>query len=86
MENVIRLHPDDNVATASRAIPAGAPIVGAGRGLTAAGEIPYGHKVALVEIAQGGRIVKYGEAIGAATARIAPGELVHSHNLGALEP
>lgn len=43
--------------------------------------IPAGHKRALVAIKKGEPIIKYGNAIGFATADIAEGEWVHTHNL-----
>jgi altronate hydrolase len=49
--------------------------------MTATVEIPAGHKVALRAIAKGEPVRKYGWPIGHATADIAAGEHVHSHNL-----
>ena len=43
--------------------------------------VPTGHKVAVAPVPAGGVVLKYGEPIGVATARIAPGEHVHVHNL-----
>ena len=43
--------------------------------------IPYGHKVARHTIRAGERVVKYGVAIGVASADIAAGEHVHVHNV-----
>ena len=43
--------------------------------------VPYGHKIALQDIAKGQIIVKYGEEIGMASADIRKGEHVHVHNL-----
>jgi hypothetical protein len=40
-----------------------------------------GHKVALVPIAAGEKVCKYGAPIGSATRQIRPGEHVHTHNL-----
>ncbi|TJZ91787.1 altronate dehydratase [Paracoccus gahaiensis] len=48
--------------------------------LTARGAAPAGHKIARRAIAQGAAVVKYGQTIGYATAPIAPGDHVHSHN------
>lgn len=48
------------------------------------GDVPYGHKIAVVAIAEGTKIIKYGEVIGMATCDIAKGEYVHVHNLVAL--
>ena len=43
--------------------------------------IPYGHKLALQDIAKGQIIVRYGEEIGMASSDIQKGEHVHIHNL-----
>ncbi|TFF20416.1 altronate dehydratase [Jiella endophytica] len=75
----LRLHPTDNVLVALRSLTAGAPLT---EGLSAAEAINSGHKIAARPIAPGEPIVKYGQVIGAATAEIAPGALVHVHNLG----
>lgn len=48
--------------------------------LTARGIAPAGHKIARAAIAPGAAVVKYGQTIGYATAPIAPGDHVHSHN------
>lgn len=52
--------------------------------LTVHGDVPYGHKIALGEIAVGEHIMKYGESIGAASRPIHKGDYVHVHNLDAL--
>ncbi len=49
--------------------------------LTGKGEIPAGHKFARCDIAEGEYVVKYGAVIGRATAPIAKGEWVHTHNV-----
>jgi LDH2 family malate/lactate/ureidoglycolate dehydrogenase len=50
-------------------------------------EIPFGHKVALREIASDKPVFRYGWPIGIATAHIRMGEHVHSHNMrSALSP
>jgi len=48
------------------------------------GNIPYGHKIAVVPIKKGELIMKYGEEIGVATADIRKGEYVHVHNLDSM--
>lgn len=48
------------------------------------GDVPYGHKIAVRDIACGEKIMKYGECIGAADRDIARGEYVHIHNMKAL--
>lgn len=52
--------------------------------LTVIGDVPYGHKIALVNIAKGDQITKYGEEIGMATHDIRRGEYVHVHNLDSM--
>jgi len=47
--------------------------------------IPFGHKVALESIDAGGKVIKYGEVIGAATKKIEAGEHVHTHNVRSLK-
>ena len=43
--------------------------------------IPLGHKIALVDIAEGSRVVNYATAIGRATQGTKAGDHVHTHNL-----
>ena len=57
---------------------------GAGELITVHGDVPYGHKIAVKDIARGEHIIKYGESIGAADADIRKGEYVHVHNMVAL--
>ncbi|WP_338427146.1 UxaA family hydrolase [Sphingopyxis kveilinensis] len=76
----IRVADGDNVATAIADIAAGEPLF-ADEEVRAAATVPRGHKIALAPIACGAPVVKYGFPIGRATADIAPGEYVHSHNL-----
>ena len=44
-------------------------------------DIPFGHKIALRDIAIGEDIVKYGHIIGYATQPISQGDWVHNHNI-----
>lgn len=48
------------------------------------GDVPYGHKIALRDIATGEPIMKYGESIGAASHDIKKGDYVHIHNMDAM--
>ncbi|WP_079908339.1 UxaA family hydrolase [Paenibacillus sp. 32352] len=43
--------------------------------------VPFGHKIAIEDIAQGTDILKYGEVIGRTTADIKAGQHVHVHNV-----
>ena len=44
-------------------------------------DIGLGHKIAVEAVAQGGLVRKYGVPIGRASAPIAAGAVVHTHNL-----
>jgi altronate hydrolase/galactarate dehydratase len=80
---VIRLHPQDNVGVATRALPQGMPIDDDSN--LSLQNIDAGHKVALKAIAAGDSITKYGQVIGNASCDIAQGEHVHTHNVSMLE-
>ena len=77
MPEFIHIHPQDNVAVALRAIPAGTVF----EGVTAAVDIPQGHKMALKSMAEGEQVIKYGFSIGHTVAPVAPGDWVHTHNM-----
>ncbi len=82
--NSIRLHPKDNVAVVIKALKAGDKVLGvAGDKLKATQDVPKNHKVALIAIPAGAKIIKYGETIGMASEPITPGDWVHTHNLKA---
>ncbi len=79
--NVIRIHPSDTVAVAIEPLTAGQTVMVSDFGvLTVQENIPQGHKIALVKHSPGDKIRKYGSVIGTATAEIAPGAHVHTHN------
>ena len=78
---LIVLHPDDTVAVARCAIPAGTLLRIAGQAVTLAQAVTMGHKVARRAARPGDKVLKYGVSIGSATAAIAPGDHVHLHNL-----
>jgi altronate hydrolase len=77
----LRLRPDDTVGLVTRALSAGTELVVGDLSVRLRDDIPSGHKVALVDIAEGGQVRKYGQVIGVATRAIAVGEHVHTHNL-----
>ncbi len=80
---VIRIHPADNVVIARRQLLGGTTV--AAEGLTVAGLVPPGHKVATRAIAVGEPVRRYNQVIGHATQAIAPGQHVHTHNLAFAE-
>jgi len=71
----------DNVATALEPIAAGDVVTAGGARVTAAEPIPRGHKIALRPIPAGDVVTKYGSPIGTASADIAAGAHVHTHNV-----
>lgn len=73
----IVLDPRDNVATLLDDCRDAPALDGGGR---VAPGVPFGHKVALCDIAAGAAVVKYGVTIGHALAPIACGDHVHVHN------
>jgi LDH2 family malate/lactate/ureidoglycolate dehydrogenase len=89
----VLLAPNDDVAAVLDAATIGATV----RVVDAAGAtvseiaarqpVPFGHKIAVRAVALAQPIRRYGFPIGVATAAIAPGEHVHSHNMrSALSP
>ena len=85
MANVLRIHPEDNVVVALADLAPGTTLeLGESTlkpGVISGDPIPFGHKVAVVPIARGQAVIKYGAPIGVATEDIAPGQHVHVHNL-----
>jgi altronate hydrolase len=77
----LQLNPNDNVAIAKQAIPAGTALDWQGQLITPPADVPVGHKLALAHIPAGGEVRRYGYRIGLATRAIAPGDWVHNHNL-----
>jgi len=75
----LRLNPQDDVVIALRDISAGTRLES--EGVTAADKIPAGHKVAVSAKRVGEPVRRYGQIIGFASAEIAPGRHVHTHNL-----
>jgi hypothetical protein len=71
----------DNVATALQPLQPGQRIDINGSVIIVAEAIARGHKVALRSMAAGEPVIKYGSAIGTASADIAAGAHVHTHNV-----
>ncbi len=83
----IALHEKDNVGVLLEDVKKNqrVPIGGQQKNeIAARDDIRFGHKIALVDIPQGGIIQKYGHPIGVATQQISAGEHVHIHNVGGL--
>ncbi|MFY0624456.1 MAG: altronate dehydratase [Pelagimonas sp.] len=78
--DTIKLNPGDNIVIALRDLEAGQ--VPQGLDTPLAIDVARGHKIADRTIQAGETVVRYGQIIGEAKTEIAPGEHVHSHNLG----
>ena len=86
MKRAMRINPDDNAATALNDIEAGETISLVSKSgpigeMTAKQAVPFGHKLAIVDIKKGDKILKYGEVIGLATQNIGKWDYVHTHNV-----
>lgn len=77
MNKAVKINPLDNVAVALTPLAALEQVLG----VTLLEPVPAGHKFALVPINIGENVVKYGFAIGCATAATQAGAWVHTHNL-----
>ncbi len=80
--SAIRLHPSDNVAIARVPIAIGTDLRVETVAVAVREAIPAGHKVAVRPIAAGEMVLRYGQGIGRAKTAIAPGQHVHTHNIG----
>lgn len=81
MRQTIQIDPRDNVAVALCPIAQGDTVTAGALTVTAAEPIPQGHKIALRAIEAGEDIMKYGFAIGHASAAIPAGSWVHVQNV-----
>lgn len=79
----VLLRPEDNVAVAARPIPKGSRLDVGRSSIEAAEPIALGHKIAVVPIAAGEAVRKYGQIIGFASRDIPAGAWVHTHNVRA---
>ncbi len=77
---IIRMHARDNVAIVGNdgGLPAGTALPG---GPTLREKLPQAHKVALVDLAAGAEVIRYGVPIGRALRAIAAGSWVHERLL-----
>jgi altronate dehydratase small subunit len=87
VRKAIQIDVKDNVATVTSGVKAGETVeVLSPEGEVVsrpevAGDVPFGHKIALRGLGEGEEIVKYGEVIGVASEAIGPGAWVHTHNV-----
>ena len=85
MKQIVVLNDADNVATSLVPLAAQSRIEvelnGVSRAITVLDTIPFGHKLAILPLARGDEVLKYGEVIGRASEAIEPGRWVHVHNV-----
>ena len=83
--NALLMDVKDNVATCVTEVAAGEEVVfrkgDETVSLTANEDIPYCHKIALEDLAEGADVLKYGELIGRATQPVAKGHWVSDKNI-----
>ena len=79
--DILRVQADDTVAVALRPLGAGEDVEAGAVRVMATGAVPQGHKIALAAHRAGDAVRRYGHPIGRATADIAVGDHVHSHNM-----
>ena len=80
MAQFIKINVSDNVAVAVNDFPAGAHVLIDGEEITAAADIPAGHKMALKDFSEGENVIKYGFPIGHLIKPVVKGGLV-DHNV-----
>lgn len=83
--NALLMDPSDNVVTCVNEVAKGNTVVYR-KGeelltLTALEDIPYCHKIALMDIPEGGEVIKYGESLGRTSEAIPAGHWVSHNNL-----
>ena len=78
---VLRLRPEDNVATALVPLEPGAVVEMDGLEVTVREPIPLCHKVALADLPAGTAVLKYSQPIGRTTTAVRAGAHVHVHNM-----
>jgi hypothetical protein len=75
------LSPEDNCVVVAQSLERGDSVTIDGAAVVVAKAIGVGHKLARRAIAKGEKVLKYGAVIGTASAPIARGAHVHTHNL-----
>ena len=78
---IVLLSPEDNCVVVAQTLKRGDRVTIDGEPVHVDKAIGVGHKLARRSIARGEKVLKYGAIIGTASAPIARGEHVHTHNL-----
>ncbi|WP_416306005.1 UxaA family hydrolase [Neptunicella sp. SCSIO 80796] len=77
----VHLHPLDNILVCRRYSVRDSQIEIGNEWITLQQDIDVGHKIAILPLDKGSKIIKYGAPIGSASQNIAKGEHVHLSNL-----
>ena len=81
MQNFLKINDKDNVVVALKPITRGEQIAIGEQVITVREDIPAGHKLAVCDISEGARVIKYGYPIGYAKEPILAGSWIHTHNI-----
>jgi len=78
---LLLMSPEDNCLIARTPLEAGEALQIDGASVTLPESIPLGYKVARRALKAGDKVLRYGAIIGTVTADVAPGAMLHTHNL-----
>lgn len=78
---LLLMAPEDNCLIARTPLAAGAALTIDGVAVVLPEAIPLGYKVARRALRPGDKVLRYGALIGTVTAEVAPGAMLHTHNL-----
>lgn len=84
MNSFVRIIKKDNVVVALKELSVGEKICVDGLEIEALDMIPAGHKMSIRDLAEGDKVIKYGEPIGAVTKDVKAGSHIHTHNIKTL--
>jgi len=79
--NAILIDPSDNVVTLTEAVKSGTRVQWEGGEVDARDDVPFGHKVAILDLEEGAQVIKYGAPIGNLNGPVARGGLIHTEQL-----
>ncbi len=80
--NVLVVNPKDNVVIALKDFREGDKVLLlTGNRFKVLSDVPYGHKIAIVDIKNGSEVIKYGEPIGHLKSDVEMGDWIHLHNI-----
>jgi hypothetical protein len=78
---LLLMAPEDNCLIARTPLAAGESLLIDGAAVTLPEDIPLGYKVARTALRPGDKVLRYGALIGTVTSAVAPGAMLHTHNL-----